>query len=120
MATDNKVIEMPKAEEKAPDNPGIVEIKLKKPLDYNGAMYDTITLDLENLTGKDSMEVEAELMQRKKGAVIYGALNNDYIMGIAAKACAKAKMPIGSDAFLAMSLKDYNRVKEAVRNFLLK
>jgi len=109
-----------KIEEKAPENPGIVEIKLQKPLDYNGTVYESVKLNLEDLTGKDSMEVEAELMQRKKGAVIYGALNNDYIMGIAAKACAKAKLPIGSDAFLAMSLKDYNRIKEAVRNFLLK
>lgn len=99
---------------------GLVVIKLQKPLDYNGIVYESISMDLENLTGRDSMEVENELMQRKKGAVIYGALNNDYILGIAAKACARAKMPIGSDAFLALSLKDHNKVKEAVRNFLLK
>ena len=59
-------------------------------------------------------------MARKKGVVIYGALNNDYILGIAAKACAKAKQPLGADAFLALSLKDHNKVKDAVRNFLMK
>ena len=99
------------------ESTGAVVVNLKKPLDYNGHIYESLTFDLESLTGKDSMEVEAELMQRKKGAVIVGALNNDYILGIAAKAC---KEPIGSDAFLTMSLKDFNKVKEAVRNFLLK
>lgn len=113
---DTAIVEETTAEETA----GLVVIKLQKPLDYNGTVYESISMDLENLTGKDSMEVENELIQRKKGAVIYGALNNDYILGIAAKACAKANMPLGSDAFLALSLKDHNRVKEAVRNFLLK
>lgn len=119
MATENK--EVIKAEEQVTnEDEGLVVIKLKKPLDYNGVMYDSIKMDLENLTGRDSIEVETELMARKKGAVIYGALNNDYILGIAAKACAKAKQPLGTDAFLALSLKDHNKVKEAVRNFLLK
>ena len=68
------------------ESTGAVVVNLKKPLDYNGHIYESLTFDLENLTGKDSMEVEAELIQRKKGAVIVGALNNDYILGIAAKA----------------------------------
>ena len=119
MATEDKEIKVDEVQA-ADQEEGLVVIKLKKPLDYNGATYDAIKMDLENLTGKDSMEVENELMARKKGAVIYGALNNDYLLGIAAKACARAKQPLGSDAFLALSLKDHNRVKDAVRNFLLK
>lgn len=95
----------------------ITVIKLSKPLEYNGHTYDEIHFDLENLTGEDSMAVENEMIQRKKGTVIVGALNNDYIMGIAARAC---KEPIGSDAFLQMKLKDYNKIKEAIRSFLLK
>ncbi len=114
MANEIKNASLDTAAEESTD---AVVVKLKKPLDYNGHIYESITLDLDKLTGKDSMEVEQELMQRKKGAVIYGALNNDYILGIAAKACRE---PLGSDAFLAMSLKDHNKVKEAVRNFLLK
>lgn len=117
MDTEIKGIEIPQ-EENADD--GLVVIKLKKPLDYNGTQYESIKMDLENLTGRDSIEVENELIARKKGAVIYGALNNDYILGIAAKACAKANQPLGADAFLALSLKDHNRLKDAVRNFLLK
>ena len=116
---DNKTANAPQ-EVTTEENTGVVTLKLMKPLDYNGHVYTEINMDLENLTGKDSMEVEQELMARKKGAVIYGALNNDYILGIASKACARAKCPLGSDAFLALSLKDHNKLKETVRNFLLK
>ncbi len=119
MATENKEVKVTEEQAVNPDE-GLVVVKLKKPLDYNGVMYDAIKMDLENLTGRDSIEVENELMARKKGVVIYGALNNDYILGIAAKACAKAKQPLGADAFLALSLKDHNKVKDAVRNFLMK
>jgi len=99
------------------ESTGAVTLTLKKPLDYNRHIYDELHFDFDALTGRDSMEVEQEMIQRKKGAVVVGALNNDYIIGIAAKAC---KEPIGSDAFLAMSLKDYNRIKDTTRNFLLK
>lgn len=117
---DNKTANAPQEEATTKENTGVVTLTLTKPLDYNGRIYTEIIMDLENLTGKDSMEVEAELMQRKKQAVIMGALNNDYIMGIASKATARAKCPLGTDAFLALSLKDFNRVKNAVQNFLLK
>lgn len=117
MAAENVEVKIP--EETLADD-GLVVIKLKKPLDYNGVKYEEIKMDLENLTGRDSMEVENEIMMKKKGAVVFGALNNDYILGIASKACAKAQQPLGTDAFLALSLKDHNRVKDAVRNFLLK
>ena len=59
------------------ENTGVVVLELKKPLDYEGRTYERLTLDLEHLTGKDSIEVETELMMKKKGAVIFGALNND-------------------------------------------
>lgn len=101
----------------AEENTGVVVLELKKPLEYEGRTYERLTLDLESLTGKDSIEVETELMMRKKGAVIFGALNNDYILGIAGKACQEK---IGVDAFLRLGLKDFNRLVNAVRNFLLK
>lgn len=119
MATESKENKDLKPVQSAPaeESDGAVTLTLRKPLDYNGHIYTELHFDFDSLTGRDSMEVEAEMIQRKKGAVVVGALNNDYIVGIAAKAC---KEPIGSDAFMAMSLKDYNRIKETTRNFLLK
>lgn len=88
----------------------------KKPLEYNGKKYETLTYDLDGLTGRDSMEVEEELVRLRKGVVIEGGLNTDYIIRIFCKACQE---PIGSDAFGYMSLTDYNRIKTLTRNFLL-
>ena len=73
-------------------------------------------VDLDGLTGRDSMEVEEELVRLRKGVVIEGGLNTDYIIRIFCKACQE---PIGSDAFGYMSLTDYNRIKTLTRNFLL-
>lgn len=91
--------------------------KFKKPLDYNGRTYTEIAYDLDSLTGRDSMEVEEELVRLRKGVVIEGGLNTDYIIRIFCKACRKEK--IGADAFMSMSLTDYNRIKTLTRNFLL-
>lgn len=120
MANENvKIPEAVKEAEKAQEEQetGLITIKLRAPLDYNGKVYEEIHMDMDGLTGRDSMDIEAELMSRKKGAVIYGALNNDYLLAVAAKSCQE---PLGSDAFLSMKLKDFNRVKQAVQNFLLK
>ena len=99
---------------------GIVVIQLRTPLDYNGNLYHEIRMDLEGLTGKDGLDVENELMARKKGPVIFGAMNSDYLLCIAAKACARANQPIGADAFQTMRLKDTEMIKQTVRNFLLR
>ena len=117
MATEKKeqeVIQDKTAEEKAEEGKSIY--KFKKPMEYNGRTYETLTYDLDGLTGQDSMDVEEELVRLRKGVVIEGSLNTDYIIRIFCKACAE---PIGADAFKRMSLTDYNRIKTLTRNFLL-
>ena len=89
----------------------------KKPLVYNNKTYEKLTYDLDSLTGQDSMDVEEELVRLRKGIVIEGSLNTDYIIRIFCKACEE---PIGADAFRIMSLADYNRIKTITRNFLMK
>lgn len=104
-------------EEAKKDNPGAFTYAMKKPLNYNGKEYKELTFDFSILTGKDSLDVENELMAQGKGAVVVAALNTEYIIRIAARACME---PIGSDAFLTMSLFDFNKIKDKTRNFLLR
>lgn len=104
-------------EEAKQDKPGAFNYKLKKPINYNSKEYTELNFDFSILTGKDSLEVEAELIAQGKGAVVVAALNTEYIIRIAARACAE---PIGSDAFLTMSLFDFNKIKDKTRNFLLR
>lgn len=101
----------------ADNNENLVVIKLKKPLDYNGVIYDEIKMDLENLKGKDAREIKNELARRKLGPVVPGAeiLSEDYLLGLAAKACTD---PIGSDGFEHLYIKDYNKVVSEVSAFL--
>lgn len=99
------------------NNENLVVIKLKKPLDYNGVIYNEIKMDLENLKGKDVRDIKLELARRKIGPIVPGAeiLSEDYILGIAAKACTD---PIGSDGFDHLYIKDYNKVVSEVSAFL--
>lgn len=98
---------------------GIMEsvetIKLKNPITYNGEEYTELTFDFDALTGADSLAIEDELMSLGKSAIV-PALSSEYLIRFAAKAC---KEPIGSDIFLSMSVRDYQRVRNAAKNFLL-
>ncbi len=92
------------------------ELKLKKPVEYNGKTYDTLTFDFGKLTGEDGLNIENELQSLGKFAMV-PAFSGEYLVRMAAKACNE---PIGSDIFSKVSLSDYNRVRSAARGFLLR
>ena len=106
-------LEQAKAEAKKAEN--LFKLKLKKPLSYEGTDYTELSFDFDNLTGRDSLDVERELAMRAIQVAV-PAFSGEYIIRIAAKACTA---PLGSDAFEAMSLRDYNRLRGKVRNFLM-
>ena len=107
--------ELDKAKEEAKKAVDLFTLKLKKPLSYEGTDYNEISCDFDGLTGRDSLDVERELSMRGLQVAV-PAFSGEYIIRIAAKACTS---PLGSDAFEAMSLKDYNRLRSKVRNFLM-
>jgi len=106
-------LEQAKAEAKNAEN--LFKLKLKKPLSYEGTDYTELSFDFDNRTGRDSLDVERELAMRAIQVAV-PAFSGEYIIRIAAKACTS---PLGSDAFEAMSLRDYNRLRGKVRNFLM-
>jgi hypothetical protein len=106
-------LEQAKAEAKNAVN--LFKLKLKKPLSYEGTDYSEISFDFDSLTGRDSLDVERELAMRGIQVAV-PAFSGEYIVRIAAKACAE---PLGSDAFESLSLRDYNRLRSKVRNFLM-
>lgn len=106
-------IEQAKVEAKKAEN--LFKLKLKKPLSYEGTDYTEFSFDFENLTGRDSLDVEKELAMRAIQVAV-PAFSGEYIIRIAAKACTA---PVGFDAFEALSLRDYNRLRGKVRNFLM-
>lgn len=110
---DEEELEQAKEEAKKAEN--LFTLKLKKPLSYEGTEYTELSFDFDSLTGRDSLNVERELAIRGIQVAV-PAFSGEYIIRIAAKACTS---PIGSDAFELMSLKDYNRMRSKVRNFLM-
>lgn len=87
----------------------------KRPLEYNGKVYDSLTFDFEALTGRDSLAVEDEL-QRQGTMVMVPTFSSPYLIRIAARACTEK---IGSDALENLGISDFNRIRNKVRNFLL-
>ncbi len=87
----------------------------KKPFEYNGVKYDELHFRFDNLTGADSLAVEAEL-QAKGIMLVAPTFNGAYLVRIASRACEE---PIGSDGFERMKISDFERIRSRTRNFLM-
>ncbi|MBO6231810.1 MAG: hypothetical protein ILA17_06255 [Ruminococcus sp.] len=111
---DEKVVEA--AKEEAQDASNIVTVYLKKPVQYNGEEVDKLEFDFDRVTGEDALNIERELQSIGRPAFVPVA-SGEYLIRMAAYACVNHK--IGADIFNTMSLRDYNKVTSAARNFLL-
>jgi hypothetical protein len=89
--------------------------KFSKPLKYNSKSYEKLDFDFDSLTGRDALDVSAEL-DAKGSAMVVPSLSMPFQVGIATKACTEK---IGSDAFDFMPLHDFFKITSEVRNFLL-
>ena len=87
----------------------------KKPFAYMGQEYTEMHFDFDGLTGRDGLNIEREL-QALGAALVHPALSGDYLVRLAAKACAEK---VGSDAFELMRLFDANKILGRARSFLL-
>ncbi len=116
---DNFVIdekEFEVAQEEARKSTGLYVHKFKKPFEYMGKTYNELIFDWDSLTGRDSLDIEAEIETTTGRAVIVPAFAGEYLIRMAAKACTE---PIGHDAIEFMSLVDYNKIKSQARSFLM-
>jgi hypothetical protein len=91
--------------------------KFAKPFTYNGKEYGELAFDWDSLTGRDSLDIEAEISQLMPGKIIIAEeLSAEYLIRFAAKCCEEK---IGSDAFELMPLRDYKAIKGKARGFLV-
>ena len=74
-----------------------------------------LTFDFGRLTGKDSLDVEAEL-QALGRPVVVAEMSGNYLIRMAARACTEK---IGADSLIGLPLPDFNRIRTRVRSFLL-
>ena len=90
-------------------------IRLAKPLVYCDATHTEINLDLDRLTGADSMAVTRELRAKHpKEPVIMAEMDDRYLVAMAARASG-----IEEAALCALPLRVFGQVKMEVQGFLL-
>ena len=89
-----------------------MKIKLKKPILHNGEFVNELDIPLENLTGNDLIEAEEHIMRTGLAGQVMD-ISRVYMITVAARA---AHMPV--EALREMSAGDFNKVVNAVRDFL--
>ena len=87
--------------------------KFAKPTEIMGKKYESLTFYFEELTGDDVEDVELELQQRNI-VVLSAEVSSAFQSAIAAKAARMA-----SDEIRRLPLRDYMKIKNAARNFLV-
>lgn len=90
-----------------------MNIKLNKTYRISGKDINEIELDFDSLSGFDVVEAEKEYKKRNKGSSMK-ELEDGWYLTIAEKA---SKIKYGD--FLKLNIKDYMKVVNEVRNFLL-
>ena len=91
------------------------EIELTKPVQHEGQTIETVSLDLDGLTGEDMVQAENEYMAMGGGAGSGVAeLSKAYLVHVAARACG---LPV--EAIKAMSMRDVTRITMETQNHLL-
>ena len=85
------------------------------PFTFEGRTYDTLTFDFGKLSGDDDIAIENEL-QALGEPVVAAEMSGEYQIRLAARAC---KERLGVDAFAAMPLRDFRRIRNRARSFLL-
>ncbi len=112
MEDNKKVIDIEqKQEEKTPV--GVYVHKFRKPFEYEGKTYSEMHFDFEGLSGQDIVDTENEMNLEKEFA-ISAELSKNIQARIAAKAAG-----INSEVIKAMPIRDFNKITNEVRDFLL-
>lgn len=117
-ATEPTVIdpEALEAAEKEADSSGVYVHTLNKPFTYEGKTYDELIFDFDRVNGYGCLSIEQEL--RSSGITVpVREFSADYQVRYAARACTEK---IGSDVLMALPARDFNRICNKVRSFLLR
>ena len=103
----------PVGEKPAQANVGVYTHKFVKPVDYAGVVYTELEFSFESLTGRDMVSIETE-MQMNNEYALAPEISRNFQAKLAAKAAG-----IGSDVMDALPIKEFNRITNAARDFLL-
>lgn len=66
-------------------NPNIIHVKIKKPIELKGEKVDELVLDFTELTGKDILGIDAELRMEGRAGGFDSIYNQDAMLKLAAR-----------------------------------
>ena len=102
-------------EEAAKDNAVHFKFKLITPIEYEGVTYNELEFDFGNISGADSLNIEAEL--NEMGIVVIApTYQSPYLIRMCARGC---KQKVDAQLFTHFKLRDYLRIRNKARNFLM-
>lgn len=67
------------------ENPNIIHLKIKKPIEIKGEKVDELVLDFTELTGKDILGIDAELRMEGRPAGFDSIYNQEAMLKLAAR-----------------------------------
>lgn len=94
------------------DNPNIIKVPIKHPIEIDGVLLKSITLDFSHMTGADLLKVDEEL--RLEGKTFDNIFNQHAILLFASK--ASKLLP---DDLKRLHVADYMEVVFRTRNFFI-
>lgn len=91
-----------------------MKIQLKKAIMHKGNEITTLDMELDNLTGNDLIGVEDQISKTGNNPIQTTDFSRVYLIAVAARAL---HMPV--EVLRQMSARDFARVVNEVRNFLV-
>lgn len=89
--------------------------RLLTPVEYEGKTYKELKFDFSEISGADSLNIEAEL--NAKGIVVISpSYQTPYLLRVCARACSE---PIDVDLLTKFKLRDFLALRNKARNFLM-
>lgn len=116
ITTNENIIKREELNAAMEDETAVYTHKFSKPVEYNGKRYEELHFDFDALTGRDCLNISAELAATGKAAIV-PALSDEYLIRFAARACTESM--VGSDIFEVMKSSDFLRITSRARSFLL-
>ncbi len=118
-AIDEKEYE--EAAKDAEDSRDAFVCKLARPFTFEGESFDSLSFDFAGLTAADSLAIENE-MSGLGLTLVAAEFSGEFLIRMAARACTTLRTDgrrLGADAFRALPIKVFTRIRNRCRSFLL-
>lgn len=94
----------------------------QEPFTYQGETYEKLTFNWKSLSGRDSVSIERELLNRNITTVI-AEFTPEYLSAMAARACTYRNSDgfrtINTDALYELPMPEFRAICNAARRFLM-